>query len=533
MKRIYTILFLFLLHVNFQVCAAEQAKIELTDGQYRITGTTYSAIVPPTGLLGFLKVGDKVMIDTPLDLCIGNEWNAKTRSHICANIIQSEPGVLLCDGPDATLSYQFNANGFTIKLTGKAEKGTRLFANLNELLEGAWTDGQFLGPHRHAANSRSGDYNVKTAKLLYSGQVMSVERINAFYGPALLRWDAPRGQSVISAWNFGPATPDELKLFAVGSIYSEALTVLSPMDYQVFQRQTAKEGRIRIAGRFTGDGDKLEYRMGDGKWTELGIDKQTGNFAAEFNVSAGGWYRCEIRITKDGKEIALKVIEHVGVGEVFVAAGQSNSTNGGEKKLKSESGMVSTFSGELWRLADDPQPGVHDNSGGGSFYPPLGDLLYEKFKVPVAFAVTGHGGSSVAQWQAGGELFNWMEMRIQQLGPQGFRAVLWHQGEADATTLEQEYYDRLKTIIEQSNLLTGWSFPWMVAQVGGGQTRKAKERLWSDGVALEGPDSDALRGLENRISKTNGHFNEAGLNRHAALWAEKLETYLKAITEKQ
>jgi hypothetical protein len=274
--------------------------------------------------------------------------------------------------------------------------------------------------------------------------------------------------------------------------------------------------------------------MGDGKWTELGIDKQTGNFAAEFNAPAGGWYRCEIRMIKDGKEVAVKGIEHVGVGEVFVAAGQSNSTNSGEKKLKSVSGMVSTFSGEMWRVADDPQPGAHDNSGGGSFYPPLGDLLYGKFKVPIAFAVTGHGGSSLAQWQPGGELFNWMETRIQQLGPQGFRAVLWHQGEADCTTLEQEYYDRLKTIIEQSNLRAGWSFPWMVAQVGGWQTKKAKIRLWADGVALEGGDSDTLVGPENRQQNgKNAHFTELGLNRHAALWAEKLETYLKAITEKQ
>jgi hypothetical protein len=231
---------------------------------------------------------------------------------------------------------------------------------------------------------------------------------------------------------------------------------------------------------------------------------------------------------KDGAVIAAKVIEHIGVGEVFVAAGQSNSTNNGEKKLAQSSGMVSTYSGEGWRLADDPQPGCYDNSRGGSFYPPLGDMLYEQFKVPIAFAVTGQGGSSVAQWQTGGDLFNWMEMRIQQLGPQGFRMVLWHQGEADGPTPDAEHYNRIKAIIEESNLRAGWSFPWMVAQVGHWQTRKAKVRLWADGIALEGPDSDALAG-ENRISPTNCHFSETGLKRHAALWFDKLSPYLQTF----
>jgi hypothetical protein len=112
--------------------------------------------------------------------------------------------------------------------------------------------------------------------------------------------------------------------------------------------------------------------------------------------------------------------------------------------------------------------------------------------------------------------------------------VLWHQGEADALTPEGEYYDRLKTIIEQSNLRAGWSFPWMVAQLGGVQTKKAKERLWADGVALEGPNSDTLIGPENRQQNgKSAHFTEQGLQRHAALWAEKLSNYLNVNTEKQ
>ena len=42
------------------------------------------------------------------------------------------------------------------------------------------------------------------------------------------------------------------------------------------------------------------------------------------------------------------------------------------------SGMVAAFSGDDWRPANDPQPGVQDNGRNGSFIPALGDALYEK-----------------------------------------------------------------------------------------------------------------------------------------------------------
>ena len=365
------------------------------------------------------------------------------------------------------------------------------------------------------------------------------------------------GVSLVFLTAFGVAGADNA---ASGGLYRAPLTILSPMDYQVFQRQTAKEGRILISGRITSPCDKLEYRLNNGTWRVVAGMSSMGGFAAELNAPAGGWYRCEFRALKDSKEIAAKVIEHVGVGEVFVAAGQSNASNNGAKKLKPASGMVSTFSGRglqiqrnrlslydgEWRLADDPQPGCHDLSNSGSFYPPLGDLLYEKFKVPIAFAVTAHGGTSVAWWLPDadaiyndrtmrgqrGDLFDWMETRILQLGAHGFRAVLWHQGEADAVTPEAVYYNSLKTIIEESNLRAGWVFPWVVNRVGGAGTKQAKAHLISEGMAIDGGDSDTLQGPENRQGDgKSAHFTELGLRRHAALWAEKLIPFITNETQ--
>ena len=494
------------------------------DGQFFVTNATYQMIIQPTGLLGLLKVGKQVMIKTPLDLCTGMEFSgagirSRTRRLLCATITQPEPHVLVCEGSDATLRYTFAETGLTLSVTGKGEKGVRLFAEINELVDAmAWSSNTAKG---YQLYHQDDECRAQAVKFHASGQVLAMEGSLVCYGAKLQSWSVSKGQTISTRWKMGAATDVEKKLFAFQSAYTNSMTVLSPSEYQVFQRQTVKEGWVWITGRMRVACDRVECRIGDGMWRALTFSAQTGCFGDEVTVAAGGWYRCELRAVKAGQVVARQAVGHFGVGEVFVTAGQSNAINSGSKRLQPACGKVSTFSGLGWRLADDPQPGAHGGGSGGSFYPPLGDALYARYKVPIAFAVTGHGGTSLAMWRPGGLLFNWMETRIRQLGPQGFRCVLWHQGEADGTTLEQEYYDRLKTLIEQSNLYAGWSFQWMVAQVGGWQTRKAKVRLWADGVALEGPDTDTLRG-ENRISATNCHFSEFGLRNHAALWADKL-----------
>jgi len=227
---------------------------------------------------------------------------------------------------------------------------------------------------------------------------------------------------------------------------------------------------------------------------------------------------------------------------VFVGAGQSNSTNNGQFPIKQTTGMVSSFNGTAWRLADDPQWGVHDQTGGGSFWPAFGDAIYAKYHVPVGVATTGHGGTCVAQWQpdASDGLFPWMMTRIYQLGPLGFRALLWHQGESDGGKPTQEYVTKLSTVIRRSKLDAGWEFPWFVAQASyidanshsEPLVRAAQKELWDTGVALEGPDTDTLVG-DNRDNNGKGiHFSPKGLKAHGEMWAEKVGAYLDSVLGK-
>ena len=45
----------------------------------------------------------------------------------------------------------------------------------------------------------------------------------------------------------------------------------------------------------------------------------------------------------------------MGVGDVFVVAGQSNSANHGEKRQTTQTQRVAAFDGKAWRIANDPR----------------------------------------------------------------------------------------------------------------------------------------------------------------------------------
>ncbi len=57
-------------------------------------------------------------------------------------------------------------------------------------------------------------------------------------------------------------------------------------------------------------------------------------FSTTVTASAGGWMRLEVRVAHGDREVARATVEHVGIGEVFLIAGQSNSANHGEQRLK-------------------------------------------------------------------------------------------------------------------------------------------------------------------------------------------------------
>lgn len=345
-----------------------------------------------------------------------------------------------------------------------------------------------------------------------------------------------------------------------------------PLDYQVYQRATRAAGTIIVAGNvspeITGAVEARLVGAADAEaWQKLTtLTAGQTEFHAALNAPAGGWYRLDVRVKRGDAIAAEAAVAHVGVGEVFVIAGQSNSANHGEEKQQTKSGLVANFSGKQWVPANDPQPGV--SGSGGSFIPPFGDALAARFKVPVGIIAAGVGATSVrewlprgtrfpnpptltghvtaldsGEWESKGSLFDQFVARMNQVGPRRFRAVLWHQGESDANqkdatrTLPGELYRKfMEQIIRDTRREAGWEVPWFVAQVSyhtpddvaSPDIRAAQAALWKSGVALEGPDSDALTGDLRDSGGKGVHFSGKGLREHATRWVDKVAPWLDA-----
>jgi hypothetical protein len=347
----------------------------------------------------------------------------------------------------------------------------------------------------------------------------------------------------------------------------------SPIDYQVYQRPDRGECKILIAGVWPAGitrPTKVEARLiGPGApaaWRILeAVQSDSDRFRADLNAPPGGWYRLEVRVRDEGSVIAETAVEHVGVGEVFVVAGQSNSANHGEERQRTKTGLVAAFHEGKWQLANDPQPGA--SGDGGSFIPAFGDAIAERFDVPVGIIACGVGATSVrewlprgthfpnpptltgnvtqlanGEWESKGILFERLVKRIKQISPRGFRAVLWHQGESDANqkdasrTLEREMYRKsLEQLIHDSRREAGWEFPWFVAQAsyhtpedtGSSEIRAAQEVLWKSGVAIQGPNTDTMTGDLRDSGGKGVHFSGKGLREHGLRWAERVSPWLE------
>ena len=59
------------------------------------------------------------------------------------------------------------------------------------------------------------------------------------------------------------------------------------------------------------------------------------------------------------------------------------------------------------------------------------------------------------------------------------------------------------------------------------EIRAGQSSLWRDRIALEGPDSDALKGPLREGGGKGVHFSGAGLREHAAKWVEKVAPWVE------
>ena len=335
-----------------------------------------------------------------------------------------------------------------------------------------------------------------------------------------------------------------LTLVTWSSAYTDAALILNaPTERSVLQRNAQNEAEVVIDGTFTGAVTAIEARAvtragfggTDTGWQVIDSAPSSGAFSSSLTV-AGGWYDLEVRTLNGATPVDVTSVARVGVGEVFITAGQSNSANHGAPTQAADDDRISartTIFGNTWQHADDPQPIA--TGSGGSPWPQLGDLLAAELDVPVGFVSVGVGSTQVSQWLPGTNNYdNRLQPAIESLGADGFRAILWHQGESDslAGTAAATYANRLNSIIAESRSDAGFDVPWGVAlasfhpgssaaneaQVFAGQ----QTVIAGDPLVFEGATTDGFLAL-GYLSDTV-HFNQQGLDEHAARWFAQLDS---------
>jgi serine/threonine protein kinase len=358
----------------------------------------------------------------------------------------------------------------------------------------------------------------------------------------------------------GPVDPPHLPPPPPGP--PPVVKVDSPLEHQVFQRQSKSKGKILVRGEAPAGSDRVEVRFlgksvsGDlpATWQQVNFAQggeprpgmgpgggpgQPRRFEGIVETMAGGWYAVELRAIKGDKELATKKVDHVGVGEVFIVAGQANASNLGAARMRPATDLVVAFAGDHWQFAEDPQPGVLDGSTGGSMWPVFGDALIVRWHVPIGICSVAKSGSTFDHWKPDGEAYKVLVERMKHFNKNGgFRAVLWYQDELDPKITATTYANQMVATIVGTQQAVGARCLWFIAEASTGADGKQNKHLLEgqrmlcaktyapDKFVYRGPDTDSLQS-EHRTLDGSMHFSAKGLQEAGGRWAATVGALLE------
>lgn len=222
------------------------------------------------------------------------------------------------------------------------------------------------------------------------------------------------------------------------------LTIISPLPFQIFQRVN-NTGTIVIKGHVDTAGIYSVSASWNGLESGVLWEGESPDFQAEWD-GLPVW-QSDLVVTVAGTEYT---VPNVGIGDVYVVAGQSNAMGMGRhdqmyiNTLGLHAGMLTTAG---WSELADPTGYVTDNHAKGSQWPLLATYILES-GVPVAFIPTARGGTSISQWQPGSNPFNRVFSLLNTLPAPYARAILWQQGEADVNMAKRTYANYLETMTD-------------------------------------------------------------------------------------
>lgn len=362
--------------------------------------------------------------------------------------------------------------------------------------------------------------------------------------------------------------PSHLFIFILLLTTQSAVAQLSiefPTTRFVTQRDLANQGRLYIACRLTVSADLVEAQLtpvaaGQGvasAWQV--VQTSPGPLVMGSITGAGGWYVLTVRAMSNGAVVAQTTVQPVGIGEVFITAGQSNARGFGlgDNDLGTGTDRVSGidtinhyYPSNLPALFSANTPMPHATyvplTAGKRLFPmgestwgwaELGDYIVNRFNVPVAFYNAGWDASTIENWNNTAHgipacnlyycVANWPNLQpytnLRQImnyygATGGFRAVLWHQGESEnarSSTIPL-YAARLDSLIRQARQgFNGRTMPWVVARVSFDGTTTTPSVVAQQNQVIQTPGFNVFEGpLNDTILNRNGgqpdvHFGNA------------------------
>ncbi|WP_341226579.1 3-coathanger stack domain-containing protein [uncultured Arcticibacterium sp.] len=346
------------------------------------------------------------------------------------------------------------------------------------------------------------------------------------------------------------------------------ISLTFPVERQIFQRNNSNQAYIQISGNFSAEYDSITAKVfprvvGQGTasaWQK--VDERDGKpyFYGKI-LAQGGWYKLGVKAYKNGVQIDSVGRNRVGVGEVFVIAGQSNatgttSTSGVGIDSDEDRSNVMRYSNktnEYNKLPIGYSPMNADSVASDSVYigpfhnapwhwGKVSEDLVTALNVPVLFYGAGFGGTRIQLWaeSALGQPLTSPDFFIKEefqhpygalasvmrlyTSLTGIRAVLWHQGESDSGTPTNDYKGWLQTIVSKTREQSEYpNLSWMVARASyngsayGNVIAAQNSVINDDGNVYAGPETDDIIGGSKRSD--NVHMDlPAGLSEHATEW---------------
>lgn len=192
------------------------------------------------------------------------------------------------------------------------------------------------------------------------------------------------------------------------------------------------------------------------------------------NVPAGGLYRIETMLSSaefamDGVITRGDMIHHLGVGDIYLIAGQSNASGRGKDPVSDppELGVHMYRNSGSWTLAAHPlndttrsayPAHLEYHNPSHSPYLSFAKHLKRELGYPIGLVQSALGGMPLRFWDTdeNGELYRNMIQIARDAAGGHIRGVLWYQGCTDALEgRSHDYLERFLTMVERTRAELG------------------------------------------------------------------------------